>query len=320
MMAANEPLFSVIVPTRNRPVQLARCLHAFTELDYPHHRFEVIVVDDGSSTPLGGVVAPFRKPLALTLLRQPNAGPGIARNTGAHRARGTFLAFIDDDCMPASTWLRALEAQFAVSPHALVGGRTFNALADNPYAATSQLIVDIVYAYYNAHAARARFVASNNLAVPADGFHAVGGFNPAWSAPASEDRDFCDRWLHRGRDIILAPAVVVYHAHALTFAGFCRQHFNYGRGAFRFHQERARRRSGRFRVEAGFYRRLIRIDPASAQPGTKLPPVRQAALLAVWQIANASGFLYEAASGTAHRMFMRTGSAARYPLETGDSP
>jgi cellulose synthase/poly-beta-1,6-N-acetylglucosamine synthase-like glycosyltransferase len=46
------PLFSIIVPTWNRPRELRACLGALAKLDYPESRFEVIVVDDGSEPAL----------------------------------------------------------------------------------------------------------------------------------------------------------------------------------------------------------------------------------------------------------------------------
>ena len=39
--------FSVIVPTRRRPIQLAQCLQALAALDYPRDAYEIIVVHDG---------------------------------------------------------------------------------------------------------------------------------------------------------------------------------------------------------------------------------------------------------------------------------
>ena len=81
---------------------------------------------------------------------------------------------------------------------------------------------------------------ANNLALPEDRFRAIGGFDTIFPLAASEDREFCDRWLHHGFQMTYAPEAVVYHARALTFRSFWRQHFKYGRGAFHFHQVRAR--------------------------------------------------------------------------------
>jgi glycosyltransferase involved in cell wall biosynthesis len=56
--------------------------------------FELIVVDDGSPLDVSDLVA--YHPGAVTL-RQPNAGPAIARNTGIAASRGRFLVFLDAD-------------------------------------------------------------------------------------------------------------------------------------------------------------------------------------------------------------------------------
>ena len=87
MNSPSGPSFSVIVPTHGRPRQLASCLESLTRLQAPAGNFEVVVVDDGSPEPLDEVVKPYRNRLDLTLLRQPNGGPGSARNTGAAAAR-----------------------------------------------------------------------------------------------------------------------------------------------------------------------------------------------------------------------------------------
>ena len=284
------PFFSIIVATYNRPTQLGECLESFACLDYPRPCFEVIVVDDGSQTPLEAVVMPFTDRLDVTLLRQANAGPGIARNAGAARARGQFLAFTDDDCRPADDWLRILALRFRAEPDRAVGGRTVNALPANLYATASQVLVDYVYAYNNADRDRARFLASNNLALPTDRFHAVGGFATPWPHPASEDRDLCDRWLHHGYPMSYTPAAVIYHAHGLTFRSFSRQHFNYGRGAFGFHRARARRGSGRFRVELPFYLHLP-LYPLATTRGRR--ELWLATLLVISQAASAAGFAWE---------------------------
>lgn len=289
-MARESPHFSIVIPTYNRPRLLAACLESLARLDCPRDRFEVIVVDDGGDVGLETVVVPFRARLDLTLLQQANAGPGIARNTGAAHARGQFVAFVDDDCAPAPDWLRVIARCFEATPDRAIGGRTINALPANPYSTASQVLVDYVYAYNNADFERARFFASNNLALPADRFRAVGGFAAPWPYPASEDRELCDRWLHRGYRMTYAPAALVYHAHPLTFRSFWHQHFSYGRGAFGFHRTRARRGSGAFRIEPAFYLGLP-FHPLSAKPWRRA--LLLAALLVLSQAASAAGLAWQ---------------------------
>jgi len=290
-MKQGQPFFSIIVPTYNRPRQLADCLRALAALDYPRHRFEVIVVDDGSASPLAEEIALFHPLFRLTLVTQDNAGPGAARNTGAAHAQGKFLAFTDDDCLPSGHWLKALAARFAEAPRQAIAGRTINALPRNPFATASQLIIDIVHAYYNADPLQARFSASNNLALPAEMFRSLGGFDETFRT--SEDRDLIDRWLNRGYRLIYAQEVLVYHAPRLTWGGYCRLHFNYGRGAFRFHRARARRGFGPFRPELKFHWQVLRSLPLMLAQEHRKDAFPLVLLLAAWQVANTTGYIWE---------------------------
>ena len=290
-MRLEQPVFSIVVPTYERPRQLAACLQALARLDYARDNFEVIVVDDGGKTPLDNVIAPFHDRLSVTLLAQPNAGPAVARNTGALQAKGQYLAFTDDDCMPAPEWLQSLTARFAKTPDHMIGGRTINALPDNLYSTACQVLVDYLYAYYNADHNHGRFFTSNNLALPADRFRLMGGFDTTFPLVGGEDRVLCVRWLHRGYQLTYAPEILIYHAHALTFRTFWRQHFCYGRGAFRFHRARVARSQESIRLEPlSFYQNLLRHPFSQVRGGRALS---LAALMVVSQIANATGFLRE---------------------------
>ena len=291
--AAAHPFMSVIVPTYRRPQALRRCLGHLADQRYPSDRFDVIVVDDGSGDPPADAVAEVRGRLAASLHTRPHAGPAAARNTGAQHATGEFLAFTDDDCAPAPDWLAVLAASLTAHRGAGVGGRTVNMLHANLCATVSQVIVDLAYEFYNGTGDEARFFASNNMALPAGRFRELGGFNESFHW--SEDREICDRWRHAGHRLVFAPAAVVQHAHDLSWRRFCRQHFNYGRGAFRFQRLRARRGSGRMRDDMRFHaelpRRLVAVFAAT-------PPRRWlglAALLATWQTVNAAGYLYQQA-------------------------
>ena len=289
-MAAQRPFFSVIIPTYSRPAELPGCLEALARQQFPGDAFEVIVVDDGSSSPPEATVQEFQNRLAVSLVIGSHGGPAAARNLGAQRAAGRFFAFTDDDCRPAPEWLPALAARFASLPDHLIGGRTINALAQNPYAATSQLILDIVYRHFNGTGpGKAQFLACNNLALAADRFGAIGGFDSSFTT--SEDRELCDRWLNNGYRITYAPEAIVFHAHPLSLRRFCRQHFGYGRGAWRFHRLRKQHGHGHFRPDWKFYRQL-----ATAPFAQERPPRRPviAALMLLTQVANGAGFLYQA--------------------------
>ena len=185
------PFFSIIVPTFDRPEALTACVQAIQKLDYPQDRFEVIIVDDGSSAPINSFDRNVRDVPSITILRQINTGPASARNTGAEHAKGDILAFTDDDCMPTPQWLSELARSFNDNPLGLVGGRILNGLVENMYSTASQMIVEEAYAYFLSRDSDLRFFASNNMALPARLFHQIGGFDSSFRT--LEDRDFCDR-------------------------------------------------------------------------------------------------------------------------------
>jgi glycosyltransferase involved in cell wall biosynthesis len=87
---------SVIVPLYNKARYIARCLDSI--LTQTFSRFEVIVVDDGSTDGGPTIVRDYesRDP-RVRLIRQHNAGPGAARNRGGAEARGELLAPLDAD-------------------------------------------------------------------------------------------------------------------------------------------------------------------------------------------------------------------------------
>jgi len=291
LMKDTLPLFSIIIPTCNRPEQLSACLEALSCLDYPRDQFEVIVVDDGSKTPLQAIIRSFCNQFEATLITQKNSGPAAARNAGAAKARGKFLAFTDDDCKPASNWLRSFAARFADTPECAITGPTVNTIRNNICAAASDLSTVHLYSYYNADPADGRFFTSNNLALPATLFRSIGGFNTCFPCAGGEDRELCDRWVHHGFKVVYAPEILVYHAHTLTLLKFAKQHFRYGCAAFRFHQIRASRSQEPLKIEPySFYLNLLRISFSRE----RIPKALLLALLLLLsQVLNAAGFFRE---------------------------
>ncbi|VEP16711.1 Family 2 glycosyl transferase [Hyella patelloides LEGE 07179] len=289
-MNSQDPNFSIIIPTYNRPERLANCLQAIAKIIYSSDRFEVIVVDDGSESLLDGVVAPLQNKIKIKLLRQENAGPAAARNRGAKEAQGEFLAFTDDDCQPLPNWLSQFAASLATAPKAMIGGKTINALSDNPFSTASQELIDYLYEYYNPAKGKKAFFASNNIAMPKSGFDSLGGFDVSFPLAAAEDRDFCDRW-EASYPMVYDPEAQINHYHHLNFKSFWRQHFGYGRGAFCFHQLRAQRAAKELEVEPlSFYFDLLSY-PFSQEAGQ--PKVLISSLFFLSQVANVSGFFWE---------------------------
>jgi GT2 family glycosyltransferase len=289
-MPETIPDFSIVVPTRGRPRQLARCLEALGRLDYLG-TLEIVIAADGREPGLEEAVARYGGQGRVELVYQRQAGPAAARNAGAERAQGRFLAFTDDDCAPDPDWLVQLGRRLERSPNAVVGGHTVNALAGNPYAAASQLVIDALYEHYGA-GKTGGFFTTNNIALAAETFRSLDGFDESFPFPGGEDREFGDRCLERGLPLIYAPEAVVWHSHELMLGTFLRQHFTYGRGAAYFHRARFRRGLGRTTVEPRFYAVLLRLP--FVRHGLRGAPL--AALATLSQIAYAAGFAWQEAA------------------------
>ena len=89
-----EARISVIIPVHNRAEWIAKTVNTVRSQSQPP--FEIIVVDDGSETPLDCCLVDHLD--AVTLLRLPeNQGVSAARNAGAECAKGNYLAFLDSD-------------------------------------------------------------------------------------------------------------------------------------------------------------------------------------------------------------------------------
>jgi glycosyltransferase involved in cell wall biosynthesis len=116
---------SAIICTRDRSTYLARCLKALAHQTLAANRYEVIIVDNGSSDDTGDVAASFcRRNANFRYLREDRPGLAIARNSGIAISSSEIVAFTDDDAEPEPSWLQRALARFEEHPQeaAIVGG------------------------------------------------------------------------------------------------------------------------------------------------------------------------------------------------------
>ena len=105
------PKVSVIIPLYNKARYVGRALDSVFAQTY--HDYEIIVIDDGSTDNGVEIVRQYGDN-RLRLIRQANAGPGAARNSGIRESGAELLAFLDadDEWMPEflQTSLAALQS------------------------------------------------------------------------------------------------------------------------------------------------------------------------------------------------------------------
>ena len=282
---SEAPELTVVVPTHARPERLRACLSAIGRLETTAV-VEVVIADDSGIVEPAAAQEIVGARLDLRVIESGGGGPGAARNAGATVARAPFVAFTDDDCEPQAGWAEALLDRHRAEPGALIGGGIVNGLIENPYSRAAQAITDAALAHHNGGPHGPRFFPSSNLAVPADRFAELGGFDEAVRLAGGEDRDFCERWVERGWPVAAAPDALVRHSHELGLRSFWRQQAAYGAGAYRHRRTRAARTGDR-RLEPSLTSGVFGI---AARRAIADRDAGRLALLGVWQAANAAGF------------------------------
>ena len=116
--------FSVVVCTRNRARFLQRTLESVVDQDYPKERYELIVVDNGSSDATRGVVERYRTSaiIPVSYHREGRPGASSARNLGIEKARYEYVAFLDDDTLASRRWLGAFDVAMRENNALAAGG------------------------------------------------------------------------------------------------------------------------------------------------------------------------------------------------------
>jgi GT2 family glycosyltransferase len=197
---SGTPRWSVVIPTHRRHETLGECLARLAPgvQTMDASGYEVIVSDDARSEETREFVA-ARFPWARWVAG-PARGPAANRNAGAAAARGKWLAFTDDDTLPATGWLSAFDHARQVSPvpEALEGRTTCPGGFGTP----------MYYAPVNETGGR---FWSCNIAMRADRFGTVGGFDEGFRVPHMEDQDLRERLRAAGVTIAWVPDAHVEH-------------------------------------------------------------------------------------------------------------
>jgi cellulose synthase/poly-beta-1,6-N-acetylglucosamine synthase-like glycosyltransferase len=239
------PFASVIVASRDGERTLRACLGSLLELDYPS--FEIILVDNASR---GEGVASAARECGdrVRYVREERPGLALAHNRGLEEARGSIVAFTDDDVMADPAWLARLAEGFEQAPDVgCVTGLILPAELDSP----AQLWLEGYWGLgkgferciFNRHRPTGRplhpytagaFGSGANMAFRADALRALGGFDPALGtgSPARGGDDLAAFFdvLAAGHTLVYEPAAVVRHRHRRDYESLRRQAYGYGMG------------------------------------------------------------------------------------------
>ncbi|MFA5119263.1 MAG: glycosyltransferase [Candidatus Omnitrophota bacterium] len=230
---------SIVVPTFNRKNKLKACLESIFAQDYPAERFEIIVVDDGSTDGTKEMVEAL-KPVfpRLRYYYQDNHGPAAARNFGVKQSKAGIVGFTDDDCSLTASWARAMLNAHAIDPRADVVGGATCVDKRNVKALVSQSLSDgAIFADIKGEK-RIIFFPTCNVSFKKSSVS--GQFAESFCFPAGEDLEFFWRLHKSGGRFVYSKDVAVIHNCSMNLRSFVRQAYLYGRGNCRvkhFHQD-----------------------------------------------------------------------------------
>lgn len=207
------PTVSVIIPTYNRSQWLRETLDALAQQHWPTAvRFEVIVVDDGS-TDETSQVASENYFFPLRYIWQTNQGDAAARNTGAQQSQADILVFLDDDILIEPNYLLHLvRAHDSASNRIVVGTSHLWLEKRNPLsyaippATDKDVQSDIVEIEF-------AVVCSNNMSIRRDAYLAVGMMENLGFTSSSIwcDVDFTYRAYRQGFQFYRSIQAVCWH-------------------------------------------------------------------------------------------------------------
>lgn len=164
---------SVIIPCWNEERHLAPCLEGLLAQSFPRDRYEVIVVDNGSTDRSADVA---RRYAPVTLLQEPKEGSYAARNTGVRAARGRILAFTDADCVVGPDWLERIHAELADDRTAVVLGSRRFARETAVLRMLADYEMEKARFVFSQNDAALYYAYTNNMAVRRDAFDRAGPF------------------------------------------------------------------------------------------------------------------------------------------------
>ena len=234
-----EIVVSVIIPTRDRPEMLQRCLRALAaQVGSPG--FEVIVVDDGNATggrhalPLPGELA------AQRIDTSGGIGPAAARNLGVRRARGELLLFLDDDLIAAPD---LIDKHYRAHLKGSAGSRVVVGYSV-PRPRTDTFAGQRATVWWEDHyRAKSRAISmtfthmlSGNMSISTAVFEDLGCFDASFGRLRREDWEFGIRAMQGGVELCYEPEAVAEHEFAARTRGVIEVALLEGKGDVRLHR------------------------------------------------------------------------------------
>lgn len=232
------PLVTVAVCTRDRPEDMARCLHAISQLDYPN--LDILVVDNASKTEATKALIEAHYP-DVRYVKEPRPGLDWARNRAILEAKGEIIAYTDDDVVVDPQWAKAIAQAFIENPEAMA---VTGLVAPYELETEAQVLFEEYGGFGRGFEQKryqlapgqslpwqwlgaGQFGTGANMAYRRSVFEEIGYFDPALDVGTSTngggDLEMFIRVLQAEYVLVYEPSALIYHRHRREYAQLRRQ-------------------------------------------------------------------------------------------------
>lgn len=226
-----EKKISVVIATHNRKQILRRTLFSLLDQSLKPGDYEILVADDGSSDGTDEVMRldfSGDLPTPISYLRQPNKGPGAARNLGIKNAAGDLILFMNDDMSPDQRLLKIHLDEHLARPDAEVAVLGRVAWSGEQPISPLMRWLDRGGPLFAFHRIRGKteapwhFFVTANVSLKRQFLSEVGPFDENFRE-AHDDTEFAWRAKKKGMRLIYREDALAYHHHPLTFVEMTRK-------------------------------------------------------------------------------------------------
>ncbi|MGR6086946.1 MAG: glycosyltransferase [Arcticibacter sp.] len=225
--------YSFIIPTFNRVDSILELLDSLINMDAANTKFEVIVINDGSTDRTEYALQEFARKVPFTyfnFISVPNGGPGAARNHGAKIANGKWLVFLDDDCLVPITFIIYLNSSIHSNSDCSAACGNIRGLGKT---ILSRYIdwTGLMQSPDDGNGYKKYFLTANAI-IQRSLFLKVGGFNKEFKYASGEDVFLSEIIRKSGYKIYFFKDCVVEHKHRDSLLGIYATCKSYGSGHF----------------------------------------------------------------------------------------
>lgn len=230
--AGSQPIVSVIVAARDEEKSIGQCLQSLVQQTYPANKYEIIIVDDGSTDTTASIVRSFSDRYSnvhlLSLPAGTERGTGrkpLAIAQGIGQAAGEIIFATDADCIAPTRWIQIMVNHFEDNV-VFVAGPVSEQASTNFFSKLERLefLGLITTAAGLIGSGRPIICNGANLAYRRNAFISVGGFGSAGSF--NDDESLMNRMIKRkiGK-VVFAPELgaVITTRSSNTMISFLRQ-------------------------------------------------------------------------------------------------